>query len=46
MEIENICIECSKPFVTNDEDMNYCPECWAKVLTDIDIKEIEENQED
>ena len=32
MEIENICIECGKPFITNDEEMNYCAECWAAAL--------------
>lgn len=32
MEYENICIECGKPFTTTDEDMNYCNECWTKVV--------------
>lgn len=32
MDFENVCIECSKTFETNDSEMNYCPECWAKII--------------
>lgn len=32
MEYENICCECSRTFTTNDEEMNYCPECWEKLM--------------
>ena len=32
MEYENICAECGKPFKTYDEDMNYCGDCWGKVV--------------
>lgn len=30
---EAICQECSKPFETPDEDAEYCPDCWAKLVS-------------
>ena len=41
MDYENIC-ECSKPFITTDKDMNYCPECWAATINTEDCMEKEE----
>lgn len=35
MDYENVCIECGKPFISTDEDMNYCPACWQKVVGEI-----------
>lgn len=46
MDYENICIECSKPFVTTDKDMNYCPDCWAAAINMEDCMEVKEEKED
>lgn len=29
---ENICTECSKPFVHEDKNATLCPECWEKFV--------------
>jgi len=29
---ESICDRCSKPFMTNDEDITICDECWKKII--------------
>lgn len=29
---ENVCCLCSKLFITKDEEMCVCPECWQKYL--------------
>jgi DNA-directed RNA polymerase subunit RPC12/RpoP len=49
MEYENICTECGKPFKTYDEDMNYCGDCWDKVVlkgVEFDVAEVQNNKED
>lgn len=41
-EYENICISCSKSFITSDVEAIYCDECWAKMMAealDTDVKE-------
>lgn len=48
MEYENICAECGKPFKTYDEDMNYCGDCWDKVVlksTEFDVAEVQNSKE-
>ena len=32
MEYECICQNCSKPFVSTDEDAELCPECWGEII--------------
>lgn len=32
MEFECICQNCSKPFVSTDEDAELCPECWNAAM--------------
>ena len=29
---ENVCCLCSKLFISTDEEMCVCPECWQKYL--------------
>lgn len=29
---ENICYECSRPFLTEDENVEICSECWQKIV--------------
>lgn len=31
-EYENICASCGKPFLTTDEDENYCFNCWREAM--------------
>lgn len=39
---EQICIVCSEPFKTEDQDMLYCPKCWDEIVSQMcDVKESE-----
>ena len=34
LKVEHICIDCSKPFFTDDEDACLCDKCLKKYLVD------------
>lgn len=36
---EKVCKRCSKPFHSKDQEMIFCPDCWAEY-----VKLIEENR--
>lgn len=47
-DYENICIGCSKTFVTTDIEAIYCDECWEKMASEAlsDSREKSEESDD
>lgn len=46
MKFENVCVSCSKPFMTTDQEDMYCPACWTKMRDNTDTKGEEKNETD